>query len=712
MKKLHILLIEDNPDVAEFIQEMLTAIDMFPFRLTHTPSLAQGVRYLNGNASVDDFVDVVLLDLNLPDSSGFGTFDRLSEKASTAPVILMTSHDNEELALEAVRKGAQDYLLKTDLDGKLLTRSIQYAIERKRIQEALRVSEERYTLAIQGANDGLWDWDLNNDTIYFSPRWKRMLGYQEHEIGPCIDEWLVRIHQDDIDDVKVALHAHMHGGSDHFEAEYRIERKDGTYMWALTRGLAVRGANESAYRMAGSQTDITLRKRTEEQLIYDAFHDSLTGLPNRALLLDRMSRLLDHTKRNPKYRFAVLLLDLDRFKVINESYGHLIGDQALIAVSNILESSLRSGDSVARLGGDEFVMLLESVYKVPDAVIIAERILETLNTPLIVSGESIMVTASIGIVIADFSYDQSDDILRDADIAMYQAKSNGKDCYTIFNIQMRNKAMARMGLENDLRLLLGNEERINDQFELLFQPIVRSINSQIAGFEALLRWHHPHRGLILPNEFIPIAEETGLIHQLGMWVLRRACQQVSEWQTWFPKDPDFTPVCINVNISGKQFLKGDLVEQIEQVLQEYSVPPDSINLEITEGWLMEHRQEFFDQLEGIRKLGINLQIDDFGRGYSSYSYLQYFPIDTLKIDSAFIQRLGAKGNNVEIVRSIVQMASSMGMSVVAEGVETEVQFEKLKKLGCPYVQGFYFSIPLNGEQAGELLVQNWKPQLN
>lgn len=704
--EIKLLLIEDNMDEAELIHSLLKSVRKFRYKITHAESLREGLGYLEECALAAGRYDVVLLDLNLSDSSGFSTFDRLYQRAAWAPVILMTNLGNEDLALEAVRKGAQDYLVKTEMEANLLSRTINYAIERKRVQEALRESEERYTLAVQGANDGLWDWDLVCGKVYYSPRWKQILGYHAHEINGQPSEWLGRIHPDDLSNVRIQLNAHIQGMSDHFECEYRIARKDGSYGWALTRGLAVRGEDGKAYRMAGSQTDITLRKRTEEQLLHDAFHDSLTELPNRALLLDRLGCLLDKTRRFPNYRFAVLLLDLDRFKVINESFGHLFGDQLLIAVAKLLAFSLREGDSLARLGGDEFVILLESVYDLSDAVAISERIMKTMRSPLEVQDQHVVVTASIGIVMGDFSYSKAEDVLRDADIAMYQAKVRGKDGYAVFTPQMHKRAIARMGLENDLRLALADPERLDQEFIILFQPIIRLDSGWIVGFEALVRWKHPKRGLILPNEFIPIAEETGLIHALGNWILRKSCQQLSEWQHWYQDSPETPPISINVNISGRQFSQPDLVDQIRNAIEDYHIAPSSLNLEITESWLMENKQLFWDKLDKIRKLGVNLQVDDFGRGYSSYSYLQNFPINSLKIDAAFIQRLEAKGNNAEIVRSIVRLASTLGLSVIAEGVENEIQYEKLRMLGCPLVQGFYISRPVESEQAGQMIRQS------
>jgi diguanylate cyclase (GGDEF)-like protein/PAS domain S-box-containing protein len=711
-KKTRILLIEDNLDEAELIREMLASIRRFEADLVVKERLADGLDYLLKHRGDSQKVDVVLLDLNLPDSKGFDTFDRLYHQVPWVPVVLMTGLDNEEMALNAVRMGAQDYLVKTEVDGNLLVRSVRYAIERKRGEEALRISTERYTLAVEGANDGLWDWDLLTDRIYFSPRWSGMLGYQADEIGDDPNEWLSRIHPDDVESVRFALLAHMNGLSDHFEKEHRMRCKDGGYVWVLTRGLVVRNDQGTAYRMAGSQSDITLRKRTEEQLLFDAFHDSLTGLPNRALFMDRLQRAVDRSKRYADYRFAVLFLDLDRFKVINDSLGHLFGDLLLTKVAEILSSCLRAGDSVARLGGDEFVILLEKIIDLSDAIQISDRIQRSLGTPTELEGQKVISSASIGIVLSDDSYTNADDVLRDADIAMYHAKMRGKACHAIFTPMMRHRAVARLELENDLRQVITNPERLNQELSVVFQPIVSLQDERIVGFEALLRWKHPERGMIPPVEFIPVAEETGLIHILGLWVIRKACEQVRLWHTQMESFPDSAPVSINVNISGIQFTRYDLVDQIKAILDDNLIDPSLLSLEITESFLLSSEGPFQEIMGKIRDLGINLHVDDFGQGYSSFSYLQRFPVTTLKIDQLFTQHLGIEGANSEIVHTIVRLAQSLGMSVVAEGVETNDQLQVLKEMNCPYIQGFFISEPLTGQQASDLLLENWTSQNN
>jgi diguanylate cyclase (GGDEF)-like protein/PAS domain S-box-containing protein len=703
---IRILLIEDNPDEAELFGAMLKSVRRFEFDLIHENCLTKGIEYLQNNHSGKEPIDIVLLDLNLPDSSGFDTFDRLYAQARWAPIILMTCLDNEFLALQAVRKGAQDYLVKSELNGNLLARSIRYAIERKRVEEALRESEERYMLAVHGANDGLWDWHLRTNHIYYSPRWKQMLGYDDGEIGDAPDEWMQRIYPEDYETVRKCLVAHIKGLSAHFECEHRMRRKDGAYIWVLVRGLAVRDEHGKGYRMAGSQTDISLQKRTEEQLSFEAFHDSLTGLPNRALFMDRLGRAVEHAKRYPDYRFGVLFLDLDRFKVINDSLGHTFGDLVLTDIAEILSACLRDDDSVARIGGDEFVVLLAQVSGASEAEAISERIQQSLQTPIEREDKKIVISASIGVVVSDPGYNTPEDMLRDADIAMYRAKIQGRACHVVFKPSMRKHAILRMVLENDLRQILECEESLKKEFEVLFQPIISLQDGKIIGFEALLRWHHKVHGLIMPKDFIPIAEETGLIHLLGIWVLRQACRQASFWHSQVKGKDDTSPISVNVNISGKQFAYMDLVDQIEGAIKEFAIPPSTLNIEITESLLIESKEPLCQELEKIRALGVNLQVDDFGEGYSSFRYLQSLPVNSLKIDSAFIHRLGVRGNNSEIVRSIVGLGKSLGMSVTAEGVETEAQLLMLKELGCPLVQGYYFSEPLSGEKAGELLHWN------
>jgi len=554
-------------------------------------------------------------------------------------------------------------------------------------------------LAAQGSNDGLWDWNLTDNAIYFSPRWKIMLGYQESEIANRPEEWLDRIHVADRERVKDEIAAHQRGLTPHFESENRVQHKDGSFRWMLSRGLAVHDASGKASRMAGSQTDITGGK----------IADALTGLPNRQLFIDQLIRLIEHTKRHKDYLFAVLFLDLDGFKMINDSLGHGIGDQLLVGVANRLEKCLRVSDTVtrienfytlARLGGDEFTILLDQVKDSSDAILVADRIMKAIAAPFILDGKKLFTSVSIGIALSNIGYDKPEDLLRDADTAMYRAKTLGKGRYEVFDLDMRASVMARLQLEMDLRTALEREE-----FRNFYQPIVSLDSGRITGFEALLRWQHPTRGLLPPLEFIPVAEETGMIREIGWWNLQKACRQISVWNACRDSSP---PLTMSVNLSVKQFLQPNLAAEIGKLLREVELPPDILKLEITESTVMADPSAAVEMLLQIKSLGVQLSIDDFGTGYSSLSYLHRFPLDALKIDSSFTKAVGQGGDSMEIVRTILPMANSLRLNVIAEGVETAEQLAILRKLHCEYAQGYYSSKPVTADEAGVMLGKNPK----
>jgi diguanylate cyclase (GGDEF)-like protein/PAS domain S-box-containing protein len=561
--------------------------------------------------------------------------------------------------------------------------------ERKQAEEALRASEERYALAARGANDGLWDWDLRSSSVYFSSFWKSMLGYEEKEVGSHPEEWLGRIHPDDRKSVEAKIVSHIIGHNPHFESEYRILHKDGTYRWALNRGLAVRGDDGKAYRIAGSQTDITTRKTAEAQLLHDALHDSLTGLPNRALFMDRLDHVLRSSQRYTGYLYAVLFLDMDRFKVINDSLGHAIGDKLLIAIGQKISSSLRPGDTVARLGGDEFAILLEHIGHLADAVEIAERIQTGLSSPFSLDGHKIFSGASIGIALSSGTYERPEQILRDADIAMYQAKAKGNSSYEIFDAKMYVNVVKRLQLEADLRRAIEHKE-----FLLHYQPIIDLKKNSIIGFESLVRWNHPTRGLLYPTEFIPLAEETGLIFALGDWTLRESCRQLREWQEEYPQDP---PLTMSVNISGKQFSQPDLINTLTSIAKETGIDTNSLAIEITESMIMGNAEAAAAKMAQLREIGIHIYIDDFGTGYSSLSNLHRFPITALKIDRTFVSKLTASGGNKEILTTIVALAKGLNLEVIVEGIELVHQLSRINNLNCHYGQGFLFSEPMAAE---------------
>ncbi|GAB4170368.1 MAG: hypothetical protein OHK0024_06340 [Thalassobaculales bacterium] len=573
--------------------------------------------------------------------------------------------------------------------------------DHRQAQVALRESEERYALAAKGANDGLWDWDLARNRIFYSTRWKQMLGHADPEIGQSPEEWFSRIHPYDVDRVTAQLDSHLAGGVSHFESEHRMLHADGSYRWMLTRGLAVRDENGRATRIAGSQTDVTDRRRTEERIVHDALHDALTALPNRTLFLDRLRQALARYKRDPAARFAVLYLDLDRFKVVNESLGHLRGDELLVTLGRRLEQAMRPGDTAARLGGDEFAVLLERVDSAAQAEAVARGIREALVAAFEIAGKPIHTTASIGLALADTAYERPEEILRDADLAMYHAKNEGRDRIEQFQAGMHRHAVAMFDLERDLRRAMDSGEMM-----LHYQPIVALASGRLAGFEALVRWNHSERGVISPLDFIPLAEETGLIVPLGRWVLNQACGQMRGWQAeWRARNPDDPPLMISVNLSARQFASATLVDDIEAGLRESGLAASDLRLEITETTLMRNGQRSAGMLQRLKQLSIKISVDDFGTGYSSLGYLTTFPIDCLKIDKTFCGDMTTSKGSREIVRTITDLGRSLSLDVIAEGVETAEQLAMLRGLGCHYAQGYFFSQPLAATEVEAMLAR-------
>jgi diguanylate cyclase (GGDEF)-like protein/PAS domain S-box-containing protein len=617
---------------------------------------------------------------------------------------LMTAENRYRVRLptnnwRVIEVEAGNYLADPDLCGIVL--NIRDITEKLEAEEALRLErdraqqgEERYMLAVQGANDGIWDWDIKNDVFYSSPRWKAMLGFRENEIETRINEWFSRVHSTDLEHLKIELFDHLKGDSPHLEFEHRILHKDGVWRWMLARGLAVRDPQGVAYRIAGSLSDITARKQAEERLTFNAMHDSLTSLPNRALLFDRLELAIRRFKRDPQASFAILFLDLDRFKVVNDSLGHIYGDKLLVAFSKLLQQLLRATDTVSRLGGDEFVLLLEDSCGLDDAILIADRILKSLENPLISNGQKFYTSSSIGIVISLPDHNTPEDVLRDADIALYSAKAQGKARYAVFNAALREQAVTHLELESDIHRALENQE-----FKLYYQPIIDLQTSRLVGFEALLRWFHPNRGLILPLEFIRMAEETGIIIAIGQWVLQEACRQLRIWQQKRQIEPR---LFVSVNVSSKQLIHPQLISHILAALEQSGLSPQDLRLEITETVFLSNPELALAILNELNELGVRLYIDDFGIGYSALSYLQRLPVDTLKIDRTFINGISSQAGSSDLVASIVRLARDLGISVIAEGVETQHQQDYLRDLKCGYAQGYHFSEPLSSETA-----ENW-----
>ena len=642
----------------------------------------------------DGQIDLVLLDMNMPGLSGF---DVLKDLRSTytpgaLPIVILTGFGESRDLVEAFELGANDYVTKP-VDFPVVLARIKTQLARQQAERALKESEERYALAVRGANDGIWDWRLDIGEGYFSPRWRSVLGYDEHALLTSLDAWWHRVHPNDLGPLKAALEEHLVGSTPHFEYEHRVQSSPDTYRWVLARAVAVRNAKGQAVRVAGSLTDITEGKVA----------DALTGLPNRVLLMDRLGRLLEHAKRHPEFQVVVMFLDLDRFKVINDSLGHRAGDELLVEAARRLDGCLRSTDTVARIaaghtprdlmtgstlgrvGGDEFVVVLGGLRQTEGAAKVSDRLHGAFSQGFRVKGHEVFVSLSIGIAMSPDGDSTPDDLLREADTAMYRAKGLGPSRTEIYSPDMRTEARVRLQNDTDLRHALGRNE-----FELWYQPIVSLESGQVDTVEALLRWRHPTRGFVSTQQFIAAAEATGLIVPMGYWVLERACADVRRWEV---VDPRSSEVFVGVNLSAKQLVVPDLVARVEEIVSQAGVRPGRIEFELTESSVMVDPELAQRQLEALKRKGFRLSIDDFGTGHSSLSYVHRFPVDRIKVDRSFLLRARTEHETDVVMRAIIDLGVQLGLEVVAEGVETDVELAKLQAIGCKLGQGYLFAPP-------------------
>jgi diguanylate cyclase (GGDEF)-like protein/PAS domain S-box-containing protein len=553
---------------------------------------------------------------------------------------------------------------------------------------------ERRALALTGAGDMIWDWDVASDKVFTSPETETALGLKHGSLDGPAAKWLDVLHQLDRDRFRATLDSVLEQRRGRVAQDFRMRTADGHYLWFALRARPVVGSDGEVVRLVGTLTDVTESKTAEERLLHDAVHDNLTGLPNRELFIDRLQSVLGLAKADAAIRPTVMVVDLDRFKQVNDSVGMAVGDSILLTLARRLGRLIKPQDTLARLSGDQFGLIVLSERDLARITALAETIRKTLRAPITFRDREIFLTASIGLALADSESQRAEEVLKDAELAMYHAKRGGGDRIDVFKSAMRARKSDRLLIESDLRRALERDEIV-----ILYQPIVRLDDRSIAGFEALARWNHPKLGRLSPAEFINIAEETGLIVELGLFVLDRTARQLSTWQrTLRHREPLFA----SVNVSSRQLLRHDLIQDLRTVLARAPLTRGSLKLELTESVVMENPEHAAQMLHRIRELGAGLALDDFGTGYSSLSYLQRFPFDTIKIDQSFV-RTTAKGTRPVILRSIITLAHDLGMDVVAEGAETDSDAVELSQLGCEFAQGFVFGEPMSAERARALL---------
>lgn len=682
---LTVLLIEDNPGDARLVMEALGHQPRQPVNIHHAETLGAAMPLLD-----DPAFDAVLLDLSLPDSHGMQTLHKVRERTAL-PIIVLTGAADDEAGLATLQDGAQDYLVKGEIPGSLLVRSIRYAIERMSTLEALRTTEQRYELAIAATRDGIWDWDLESDTIDYSQRWMTMLGYEPGELDSSPETWFSRIHHGDRGRVQRRLQEHLSGQLPTFFSEYRMQHRDGQIRWMLARGLAVADASGEYRRLVGSQTDITDRKQAELRLQRAAYRDPLTGLDNRTQMKLGLEQALAASARRTT-GIGVLFLDLDNFKSINDTLGHSAGDHVLCVIARRLTVELREYDRIARFGGDEFMILIDDLEGVEQAERIARRVLDAIIRPIRLGDREATLSASIGITTCMNGETDPEYLLQSADVAMYQAKSNGKNGIAVFEPAMMSSLVERMELEHVLRRALDNRT-----IALHYQPIVDLATSRIIGIEALARLPNDDSGWVSPAQFIPMAESAGLMFALGETVAEKALIDTLRMQEL---QPDLN---LSINVSAIQLQHEDFVKSLFRLLDRSGFEPDRLTLEITETAVMTDTLAVIERLREIKCRGISIAIDDFGTGHSSLSVLRELPVDVLKIDRTFTSRMDVDSDGLEIVRLITVMARALRLSVIAEGIETKAQLNALQKLGCHLGQGYLISHPVALEAIEDMI---------
>ena len=684
-----LLLIEDNPGDARLLREMLNEQGSHNIEFTHVECMSEAEKHL-----AECEVDIILLDLGLPDAQGLEAVRRAHAAAPRVPLVVLTALDDESLAAQALQEGAQEHLIKGQVDTRGLTRALRYAVERKIMEEALFVETERAQVTLNSIGDAVACTNISGHLTFLNIVAERMTGWswQEAEGRPMAEVFRVldATSRETIPNPMV-----MAVGQDrtvHLPSNCILVRRDGFEIPIEDSAAPIHDREGGSTGAVIVFRDVSAARAMALQMAHSAQHDFLTGLPNRMLLNDRVSQAIALASRHMK-QVAVLFLDLDGFKYINDSLGHSIGDKLLQSIAKRLVHCVRDSDTVSRQGGDEFVVLLSEAEQSEDAAIIARRMLQAVAEPHSIDQRDLHVTTSIGVSVYPDDGLDAEALIKNADTAMYQAKENGRQSYRFFKPAMNIRAVERQSIEESLRRALERQE-----LALRYQPKVNLRTGAITGAEALIRWMHPTRGSVPPAQFIPIAEECGLILAIGRWVLREACEQARAWV-----DAGLPMATMAVNVSAMEFRDENFLDGLFAILNETGLDPRSLELELTESVLMKHAEAAASILQTLRERGVQVAVDDFGTGYSSLSYLRKFPIDTLKIDQSFVRQITAGGDDTSIVTAVISMARSLKLRVVAEGVEAPEQVGFLRAHECDEAQGYYFSPPVLPQQFARFL---------
>jgi diguanylate cyclase (GGDEF)-like protein/PAS domain S-box-containing protein len=602
-----------------------------------------------------------------------GVARRLADHDFNVKLPEVTEHDEVGTMTEALtvmKESIHDYILTID------------------------ASEQRLQHALEGSSDGLWDWDLVTNAVYFSPRWKEMLGYKEHELPNTFETWQINVHPHDIDIVLVFLNRFLSSGEIMYEQKFRMRRKDGSFVPILARGKKIFDAEGRPIRLVGTHVDLTEITKVQEELRFQAEHDALTQLPNRVLFIDRLQQSIKNARRRHN-KLAVVFLDLDHFKEINDSMGHDVGDALLMRIAEVLQKHIRESDTIARFGGDEFALIVDNITQTDAVIDVVNKIMDAIKEPCNIDGHEFFNSFSIGIAIYPEDGDDAAKLLKNADAAMYKAKKSGRDNYQFYTREMTKKALERIQLESRLRYAIEN-----DGFDVNYQPKVDSDSNTVVGMEALVRWSDPEIGMISPAVFIPLAEETGMITSIDILVMKQVFAQMKDW-----KERGVPLVHVSLNLSMIELTHTNYFDALKQQLDETGVDTSLIELEITESQIMKDPSACIAKLQEINELGIKLSIDDFGTGYSSLSYLKQLPIYCLKIDKSFVDDINYDADDREIITTIISMANNLQLQIVAEGVETREQVFFLSNSGCRVIQGYFYYRPMPSDEMEAVLLK-------